>query len=108
MDLGVLAPIPEKDNTSTVNQLLADIDRTEMEFKEIIKLNPVVIYSWSMSPVYTKAMQYLDKIGCKYKAIELDKPWENNDLIRATLGRLTGRKTDPSIWINGVGFYFIL
>lgn len=63
--------------------------------------NPLLVYAWTMSPASKKAISLLEGIGCKMKVINLDKPWDEGNQIRAQLGKKVGRPSVPCIFVNG-------
>jgi len=78
-----------------------DYEKESKKIDEIVSSNPCVLFSWTVSPSCKKAKALLSEIGCSYKSIELNEPWSEGNLVRAALGRKTGKSSVPSIWING-------
>jgi glutaredoxin len=78
-----------------------DLAAANAKISSLISSAPCVIFSWSVSPFSTKAKKYLDDIGVKYTAVELDRPWSEGNPIRAALGRRVGRTSVPAIFIGG-------
>eukprot|EP00607_Mallomonas_marina_P007781 CAMPEP_0182417616 /NCGR_PEP_ID=MMETSP1167-20130531/2075_1 /TAXON_ID=2988 /ORGANISM="Mallomonas Sp, Strain CCMP3275" /LENGTH=194 /DNA_ID=CAMNT_0024591307 /DNA_START=104 /DNA_END=685 /DNA_ORIENTATION=+ len=77
------------------------VETTKEKIMEMVNSAPFVIFTWTMSPSCKKALKLLSEIDCQVKVIELDKPWSEGNPIRATLGRMTGRTSVPSIWLKG-------
>jgi len=59
------------------------------------------MFTWSMSPACKNALAALDRMGAKYQVLELDKPWDAGNPVRAVLGRHLGRTSVPMIFIGG-------
>lgn len=78
-----------------------DKGSTEAELRKIIGSAPVVMFSWTVSPACKKAKRLLALAGVEVKVVELDQPWSEGNPKRAQLGRMTGKSSVPSIWING-------
>ena len=68
----------------------------------LIDSAPCVVFSWTVSPFSTKAKKLLDKMGCQYKAVELNQPWSEGNPIRAALGRRVGRTSVPMVFVGGI------
>lgn len=68
---------------------------------------PCVMFVWQNSPSCKSAIKAFDNMGVQYRLIKLDDPWEKGNKLRAELGKMTGKTSVPSIWINGeyVGGY---
>jgi len=78
-----------------------DVDNTKNEILNIVNSSPLVLFTWTMSPACKKAIKLLEDNDVTMKIVELNKPWNEGNKIRATLGRITGRTSVPSIWLNG-------
>jgi len=59
------------------------------------------MFTWSMSPACKNALAALDRMGAKYQVLELDKPWDAGNPVRAVLGRHLGRTSVPMVFIGG-------
>jgi glutaredoxin 3 len=70
------------------------------KIQNLIKDNPVVVFSWSGCPFCKKAKAVLDAAGARYTALELDE-LADGKALRAELAALTGRTSVPNIWIGG-------
>ncbi|KAI4350668.1 hypothetical protein L6164_005100 [Bauhinia variegata] len=68
--------------------------------KEIVSINPVVIYSKTHCPFCVDVKQLLTKLGATYKAIELDTEADGSD-IQSALAEWTGQRTVPNVFIGG-------
>ncbi|KAK9887813.1 hypothetical protein WA026_000128 [Henosepilachna vigintioctopunctata] len=75
-----------KDKTKTVEAL--------------IKSNKVVIFSKTTCPYCKMAKKVFDDMKKPYKAIELDRR-EDGDIIQCILGKMTGARTVPRVFVNG-------
>jgi glutaredoxin 3 len=85
-----------------------DEKEVQNTIKDIVKSNPCVMFTWESSPSCKQAVQAFDKIqGVQVKIVRLDDPWSEGNKIRAELGKMTGKSSVPSIWIDGqyVGGY---
>ncbi|KAK7293411.1 hypothetical protein RJT34_16276 [Clitoria ternatea] len=68
--------------------------------KEIVAVNPVVVFSKTYCPFCVQVKQLFDKLGITYKAIELDSESDGSD-IQAALAEWTGQRTVPNVFIGG-------
>merc|ERR1711879_1050022 len=79
--------------------------RAQIE-KEVAS-NPVLIYSYDLSPFCSQAKELLSSLGAKYKAVEIAQEWlpgfatAEAAAIRAELGAMTGQTSMPHIFIGG-------
>lgn len=98
----------------TTKQAIADVlageyDEGEVTAKvlEMTQSSPCVMFVWQSSPSCTKAVAALDRAGARYSLVRLDDPWDEGNVMRARLGRMTGKSSVPSVWIDGryVGGY---
>jgi len=84
-----------------------DAAATESKIEQEVSANPVVIYSYSLSPFCTKAVDVLKEAGANPKVVELGAEWipglisAEGAAIRAQLGSMTGRTSMPHIFIGG-------
>lgn len=78
-----------------------DVAEANAKIDEIISSHPCVVFGWSLSPFSKKAVRYLDSMGVDMKIVDLDKPWEEGNPIRAALGRRVGRTSVPFIFVGG-------
>jgi glutaredoxin len=66
---------------------------------------PVVVYTYGLSPFSTECKAFLDKVGCKYEAIELGPEWfllgPKASAMRAELAATTGQSSLPHVFIQG-------
>mmetsp|Transcript_13966 Transcript_13966/g.16870 ORF Transcript_13966/g.16870 Transcript_13966/m.16870 type:complete len:220 (-) Transcript_13966:463-1122(-) len=79
-----------------------DREATTEEVQQLASSAPLVLFTWEASPACKKALKYLEVAGAEAKIVRLDDPWEEGNPKRAALGRLTGKSSVPSVWINGV------
>ncbi|EOD14967.1 hypothetical protein EMIHUDRAFT_197665 [Emiliania huxleyi CCMP1516] len=47
------------------------------------------------------ALKLIGETGASPKVVRLDDPWDKGNVMRAALGRLTGKSSVPSIWVGG-------
>ncbi|XP_039292918.1 glutaredoxin-C4 isoform X3 [Nilaparvata lugens] len=69
--------------------------------KEAIAQDKVVIFSKTYCPYCKLAKEVFDKIKSKYTCIELDSR-NDADSIQNVLGEITGARTVPRVFVNGV------
>lgn len=83
--------------------LAGDFDREAVtsEVKALAQSAPLVLFTWEASPACKKALKLLEYTGAKPTIVRLDDPWDEGNVKRAALGRLTGKSSVPSIWIGG-------
>ena len=66
---------------------------------------PVVVYTYGLSPFSVECKAFLDKVGCKYEAIELGPEWfllgPKASAMRAELAATTGQSSLPHVFIAG-------
>jgi glutaredoxin 3 len=77
-----------------------DADAIQSKINNLIKENPVFMFSFTTCPFCIKAKAILDEKGAKYKVVELDIS-PDGKAIRAELADLVGRTSVPAIWIGG-------
>lgn len=78
-----------------------DRDAVTVEVKGIAESAPLVMFVWESSPACKKALKYFEVAGVQPKIVRLDDPWDKGNPMRAALGRMTGKSSVPSIWIDG-------
>lgn len=95
------APVADTDASTETKEMAFDAAKV---FKEILNVSPVVIFSKTYCP-YSKALKSLLKnqysISPEPAIVELDKH-ENGAALQLYIGELSGRKTVPNLFINGV------
>ena len=71
--------------------------------QELIKKYPVMVFSKSYCPYSKKAKNILSKysLGDNYHVLELDQLPSKTDQYQEELGKLTGARTVPRVFING-------
>lgn len=71
--------------------------------EELIRKYPVMVFSKSYCPYSKKAKDILSKysLGENYHVLELDKIPSKTDQYQDELGKLTGARTVPRVFING-------
>ena len=79
-----------------------DEETTQNRILDFVDSNKVVMFSFTTCPFCRGAKDYLDVKGITYKTMELDELDGNvGNEIRASLGKITGRTSVPSIFICG-------
>ena len=77
------------------------------QIRKDVGSNPVVVYSYTLSPFCTEAKALLAEQGAKVKVIELGDEWVPGLLpaegaaVRAELGEMTGQTSMPHVFIGG-------
>lgn len=89
-------------------QIIADMlageynaDVVSARLDELINSAPCVMFIWEASPFSKKAVEAMEVAGADVKIVRLDDPWDEGNVLRAELGKRTGRTSVPSIWIAG-------
>uniref|UniRef100_A0A7S2GQY4 Glutaredoxin domain-containing protein n=1 Tax=Helicotheca tamesis TaxID=374047 RepID=A0A7S2GQY4_9STRA len=95
-------------DSASFKQIVADVlageydsAKTREELEELVASAPCVVFTWEASPFSQKALKYLDIAGADIKNIKLDEPWDKGNILRAELGKWTGKTSVPSVWIGG-------
>ena len=78
-----------------------DRDAVTAEVTAAASSAPLVLFTWDSSPACKKALKYIEETGVSPSIVRLDDPWDKGNVMRAALGRLTGKSSVPSIWIGG-------
>ena len=79
-----------------------DKDAVDKTIDELILQNDVAMFSFTTCPFCRKAKDILEEQGIPYQTVELDELEGNlGNVIRAQLGRRTGRTSVPSIFVKG-------
>lgn len=84
--------------------IAGDYDQAAMDkdIENIIQSSEVTLFSFTTCPFCRRAKDALDERGIVYRAMELDTLEDNlGNTIRAQLGKLTGRTSMPSIFVQG-------
>jgi glutaredoxin 3 len=86
------APTDDDDDLSVSNHI-----------QQLIKKYPVMVFSKSYCPYSKKAKNILSKykLGDHYHVLELDQLSSKTDEYQDELGKLTGARTVPRVFING-------
>ncbi|XP_003491196.1 glutaredoxin-C4-like [Bombus vosnesenskii] len=74
---------------------------TKDQVHEFIGSHSIVIFSKTTCPYCKMAKQVFDKMNKKYLAIELNER-DDGDEIQSILGEMTGARTVPRVFVNGV------
>eukprot|EP00471_Norrisiella_sphaerica_P004646 CAMPEP_0184487376 /NCGR_PEP_ID=MMETSP0113_2-20130426/9944_1 /TAXON_ID=91329 /ORGANISM="Norrisiella sphaerica, Strain BC52" /LENGTH=128 /DNA_ID=CAMNT_0026869663 /DNA_START=275 /DNA_END=661 /DNA_ORIENTATION=- len=84
-----------------------DKTATRTQIEKDIKEFPLIVYSYTLSPFCTKAVEVLKAEGANPKVIELGPEWlpglisNEGAAIRAQLGEMYGRTSMPHVFIGG-------
>jgi len=109
--MGLLKPVfvAEANIQAAVLGGLADVSDAdvELEIEEAKKNNPILIYTYGLSPFSSEAIALLDSSGFEYKKIELGLEWfllgGRGSKTRTALGRMvdSGATSLPKVFIGG-------
>mmetsp|Transcript_41564 Transcript_41564/g.48471 ORF Transcript_41564/g.48471 Transcript_41564/m.48471 type:complete len:214 (+) Transcript_41564:36-677(+) len=84
-----------------------DATAVRAQIAQTIAENPVVVYSYTLSPFCTEAKELLTSLNAKYTVVELGAEWipgllnSEGSAIRAELGAMTGQTSMPHVFIKG-------
>eukprot|EP00532_Pseudo-nitzschia_australis_P014970 CAMPEP_0168274592 /NCGR_PEP_ID=MMETSP0141_2-20121125/17376_1 /TAXON_ID=44445 /ORGANISM="Pseudo-nitzschia australis, Strain 10249 10 AB" /LENGTH=481 /DNA_ID=CAMNT_0008216181 /DNA_START=64 /DNA_END=1509 /DNA_ORIENTATION=- len=103
---GFLSPLQAgaKDADSNYKENLEEAKR---EINTEAASDPVVVYTYELSPFSSETKSLLDRLDVEYKEISLGKEWipgliaENGAIKRAALLEMTGQSSLPHIFIDG-------
>lgn len=75
------------------------------EIEETINDEPIVLYSYTLSPFSQEAVKVLESTHCMFHTVDLGPQWmllgPRSSAIRAELGRLYGVTSIPQVFIGG-------
>ncbi|KOX79217.1 Glutaredoxin-C4 [Melipona quadrifasciata] len=74
---------------------------TKDEVDHLIESHTILIFSKTTCPYCKMAKQIFDKMQKKYTSIELNER-DDGDEIQSILGEITGARTVPRVFVNGV------
>jgi len=83
------------------------IQTAQEEIRAAIAANPVVVYTYKLSPFSTETLKLFDRLGIQYYEISLGQEWlpglikEGGAATRAGLLEMTGQSSLPHIFIGG-------
>ena len=82
-----------------------DISNAKAEIEAEVNADPVVVYTYSLSPFCSQATELLDNLGVSYNEISLGMEWIpgliSEPTKRAALGEMTGQTSLPHVFIGG-------
>ena len=84
-----------------------EIERAQTQIEAEITSEPIVLYTYALSPFSVEAKKLLDNLAVPYKEISLGGEWlpgligEGGSQKRAALLAMTGQSSLPSIFIGG-------
>ncbi|XP_033751079.1 glutaredoxin-like [Pecten maximus] len=84
---------------SSINMSKDDVHPKDIE--NFIKKHNVVVYSKTTCPFCKKAKAALDSEGIRYEAVEIDQKNYDMQSIQDDLGKLTGARSVPRVFVNG-------
>ena len=102
-----LAPLQAGSIRDDSAEYLKEITEVKALVEEEISSNPVVVYTYSLSPFCTEAKELMDNLDINYKEISLGSEWipglisEEGTKKRVALGELTGQTSLPHIFVGG-------
>lgn len=82
-------------------------EKVRAQIGKDIQSSPVVVYTYTLSPFCTEAVDVLNRLGISHREISLGKEWvpllvdEGGSETRAELGALTGQTSLPNIFVGG-------
>jgi glutaredoxin 3 len=83
------------------------VDKAEEEIAAETKSEPLVVYTYELSPFSWETKAVLDRLNVSYKEISLGKEWfpgfiaEGGAAKRAALLEMTGQSSLPHIFVGG-------
>jgi len=89
------------------SQYEEEIARVQAQIEKEIESEPVVVYTYGLSPFSIEAKKLLDNLDVPYKEISLGGEWlpgligEGGSQKRAALLEMTGQSSLPNIFIGG-------
>lgn len=89
------------------HQYEKDIELAQIQITEEVTSNPVVIYTYGLSPFSIEAKKLLENLDIPYKEVSLGGEWlpgligEGGSKKRAALLEMTGQSSLPNIFIGG-------
>ncbi len=102
-----LAPLQAGSNRESQSEYKSELAAAKAEIEKEITSEEVVVYTYSLSPFCTEALQVLDNLGVEYKEISLGKEWlpllinEGGSQKRMALAEMTGQSSLPHVFIRG-------
>ncbi len=100
-----LAPLQAQWSSSDETQVDDDLERAMSQVEQEIEHNPVVVYTYKLSPFALEAKALLENLGIEFKEISLGLEWIPGLLAephkRAAILKLTGQSSLPHIFIGG-------
>jgi len=102
-----LAPLQAGSNRENQSEYQSEIADAKAAIEKEISSEEIVVYTYSLSPFCTEAIQVLDNLDVEYKEISLGKEWvpflinEGGSQKRMALAEMTGQSSLPHIFIRG-------
>ncbi|XP_016907094.1 uncharacterized protein LOC107994614 [Apis cerana] len=96
-----LAYVVDKKNYVTAVKEENAMPTTKEEVNQLIASHSIVIFSKTSCPFCKMAKQVFHNLQKEYTAIELNER-NDGDEIQSILGEMTGARTVPRVFVNGV------
>jgi len=102
-----LAPLQAGNYEDDNDMYNSSIKSAKSSIKKEIESNPVVIYTYDLSPFSTEAKILLNNLNISYKEVSLGKEWipgliaNGGSEKRVALGELTGQTSLPNLFVGG-------
>jgi len=102
----VLAPLQAGEKAADSN-FQENLEQAIRDIKAEVANEPVVVYTYELSPFATETKLLLDRLDVEYQEISLGKEWipgliaENGAIKRAALLEMTGQSSLPHVFIDG-------
>lgn len=105
--LNLLAPWQAGSLSNEKGLYERELERAQTQIEDEITSEPIVIYTYGLSPFSIEAKKLLDNLDVPYKEISLGGEWlpgligEGGAQKRAALFEMTGQSSLPNIFIGG-------
>lgn len=102
-----LAPLQAGSNQEDGGLYASEIGEAKKEIEAETSANPVVIYTYELSPFSSETKTLLDNMKIQYKEISLGKEWipgliaPGGAMKRAALLEMTGQSSLPHVFVGG-------
>jgi glutaredoxin len=103
----LLTPLQAGSSRENTTEYEREIAKAKADIETEIQSNPVVIYTYKLSPFSSEAKTLLDSLNISYKEISLGQEWipglikEGGSQTRAALLEMTGQSSLPHIFVGG-------
>mmetsp|Transcript_6837 Transcript_6837/g.7448 ORF Transcript_6837/g.7448 Transcript_6837/m.7448 type:complete len:459 (+) Transcript_6837:62-1438(+) len=102
-----LAPLQAGSSREDKGSFDKEIEAAKAEIQNEINSDEIVIYTYSLSPFCTEAVEVLNNLDITFKEISLGAEWvpflinEGGSQKRVALGEMTGQTSLPHVFVNG-------